>query len=216
MRTYQLLTPARAAEMVDAIRAAEWSAGKTQSGNSKVKVVDELRDDSPVAKPLLDEVVAAMSASPMFKREYLDATFMPRFSRYVVGGEYQVHSDASHMGPVRTDLAMTLFLNDDYEGGELCVDGALPNGMHARVKCPAGHAIVYECWRPHWVTPVTKGERVVVVTWLQSQVPNAEDREILGRLHALIDDLTHETMTKQEKYAALGAVHTKLKKRFSH
>ena len=202
--------------MAEAIRSAEWTAGKTQNGDSKVKVVDELRSDSPIAKPLLDEIVRAMNASPMYQHEYLEAAFAPRFSRYGVGGEYQVHSDASHMGPVRTDLAMTLFLNDDYDGGELCVEGLMPNGMHARVKCPPGHAVVYECWRPHWVNPVTRGERVVSVTWLQSQVPNAEDRELLHRLHALIDDLTHEKLTKQQKYAALGAVHTKLKKRFSH
>jgi PKHD-type hydroxylase len=202
--------------MAEAIRSAEWTAGKTQNGDSKVKVVDELRDDNPVAAPLLQEIVGAMSASALFQREYLESAFAPRFSRYAVGGEYQVHSDASHMGPVRTDLAMTLFLNDDYEGGELCVDGALPNGATAMAKCSPGQAFVYECWRPHWVRPVTKGERVVVVTWLQSQVPNVEDREILGRLHALIDDLTHEKLTKQQKYAALGAVHTKLKKRFAH
>lgn len=216
MKIYPLLPKESCAELVAAIRDEQWTQGKTQRGPSSVKVVQELRgEDSPAAKAYLDDIVRAISESPMYQGEFLESAYYPRFSRYVEGGEYQAHADAAYMGTVRTDLAMTLFLNDDYEGGELCIDGLMPNGMHARVKAPAGQAVVYECWRPHWVNPVTRGERFVAVTWLQSRIPSVEDRELLSRLHSVIDDLTHKKMTEQQRFAVLGAVHTKLQKRFA-
>lgn len=215
MRVYRLIEPGRAREIVDAIQSQEWTRGKTQREYGDIKVVSELREDDPVAKPFLDEIVQSVNASPLMQRELLGAMFSPRFSRYGEGGKYDVHVDSAFMGPVRTDLAMTLFLTDDYEGGELCIDGLGLNGAPLKVKCSAGYAVVYECWRPHWVEPVTKGERVVAVTWLQSRVPGAEDREILQRLHDVIDDLDKGQMGAQERFAKLGAVHDKLVKRFS-
>jgi PKHD-type hydroxylase len=215
MRVYPLLSPDRAAEIVASIRDQAWTPGVTQSGNPDVKKTEELKHDNAIAKPLLDEIVKAISESPLYQREMLQIAFAPRFSRYGQGGEYQKHSDAAYMGEVRTDLAMTLFLTDEYEGGELCVEGTLPNEQTAKVKAPAGHAVVYECWRPHWVEPVTKGERVVALTWFQSRVKSSEDRDILNTLHSVIDDLTHERMSKQERFAVLGAVHGKLFKRFA-
>lgn len=181
------------------------------SGESSVKVVEELRSDNGVAKPFLDGILKAVVESPIYQREMLATAFAPRFSRYSNGGEYQVHVDAAYMGEVRTDLAMTLFLNDDYEGGELQIE--MPGSQVARVKAPAGHAVVYECWRPHRVTPVTKGERVVAVTWLQSRVASSEDREILDRLHRVIDSV--RPVIDQEQFADLGCVYDKLLKRFS-
>jgi PKHD-type hydroxylase len=156
-----------------------------------------------------------VNASPLMRREFLESMFAPRFSRYATGGKYDVHADSAFMGPVRTDLAMTLFLTDDYEGGELCIDGIGLNGAPVKVKCSAGYAVVYECWRPHWVEPVTKGERIVAVTWLQSRIQNAEDREILQRLCEVIEDVGTGKMGAQERFAKLGAVHDKLVKRFA-
>lgn len=215
MRVYRLLEEKRAREMADAIRSEEWTQGKTQREDSDIKVVSELRDDNPVAKPLLEEVTRAVNDSPLMQRELLAAMFAPRFSRYPEGGKYDVHIDSAFMGPVRTDLAMTLFLSDDYEGGELCIDGIGLNGAPLKVNCSPGYAVVYECWRPHWVEPVTKGERVVAVTWLQSRVPETEDREILQRLHDVIDDLDKGQMGTQERFAKLGAIHDKLVKRWA-
>lgn len=213
MRVYSLFTPERCAEIVSAIREQQWTEGTTARGNG-VKRAQELRQDCPAAKPFLDEIIQAVNDSPMYQREMLETAYYPRFSRYSHGGEYRVHSDSAYMGTVRSDLAMTLFLNDDYEGGELCIDGLMPNGMEARVKLHAGQAVVYECWRPHRVLPVT-GERLVAVTWFQSRIASAEDREILDRLHILIDDMDAQKMTDQERFAALGAVHGKLQRRFA-
>lgn len=216
MRVYRLLTAERARQMAETVLAEEWPRGKTMREFGDIKVVGELREDRPVAAPLLQEITDAITTNALMQREFLASIFMPRFSRYAEGGKYDIHVDSAFMGPVRTDLAMTLFLTDDYEGGDLCIDGLGLNGAPLKVKCSAGHAVVYECWRPHWVEPVTKGERVVAITWLQSRIQSAEDREILQRLHDVIDDFGSNKMGEQERFAKLGSVHDKLVKRFAH
>ena len=216
MRSYRVLTADRAAEIVAAIRGMPWEPGRSAREHGKVKRTMELRADKcPEAKPYLDEIAQAIGKCGVFEREHIEAAHYPRFSLYAGGGEYRIHTDAAYMGRTRTDVALTLFLTDDFEGGELCIDGVLPGGKPARAKAPAGVAVAYECWRPHWVEPVTKGERIVVITWLQSRVRNAADREVLGRLQSVIDDIEHQTMSAQERFAHLGAVHEHLKKRWS-
>ena len=107
----------------------------------------------------------------------------PLFSRYTAGKRYGVHMDNALMGSMRIDLSITLFLSDpdSYEGGELVV--YFPTGER-RVKLPAGSAVLYPATALHEVTEVTKGERLVVVTWVRSLVRDAAEREILFDLRA--------------------------------
>ena len=211
-----MLDPQRCAEIVAEIKALPWERGRSVREHGKVKVTEELRADRCEAvRPLLDEIARALDCDAIRNREHALRMYPPRFSRYAGNGEYKIHTDAAYMGGVRTDLACTLFLTDDYEGGELVIEGVLPGDRPARVKAPAGFAAVYECWRPHWVEPVTAGERIVALTWMQSRVPDAEDRALLGLLNQLIADIETPELSAQERFAKLGAVHQKLLKRWS-
>ena len=82
---------------------------------------------------------------------------------------------------VRIDCSFTLFISDpkDYDGGELVVKG--PQGP-TPFKLPAGHMVVYPTYYYHEVTPVTRGERLACVTWLQSMIRDPAKREILLEL----------------------------------
>ena len=105
----------------------------------------------------------------------------PLMNRYAPGMEYGPHVDNSLMGgnePLRTDMSGTLFLSDpgDYEGGELIVESSA--GRQA-VKLPAGDLFLYPSTRVHYVAPVTRGERLGVVFWIQSLVRGAEQRTLL-------------------------------------
>lgn len=107
----------------------------------------------------------------------------PLISRYGPGMEYGGHFDNPIMfsrdgEPLRTDLSMTVFLNDpgDYGGGELNLD--TPFGAQT-CKLPAGHAFVYPTTMYHRVAPVTEGERLAAVTWIQSLIKEPERRQIL-------------------------------------
>lgn len=105
------------------------------------------------------------------------------FSRYGPGDSYGLHVDAATMaaeggGRLRTDLSFTLFLSDpdDYEGGALLLDG-LDGEREARP--PAGSVVIYGTGALHRVTPVTRGERLACVGWIQSQLRRPDERELL-------------------------------------
>lgn len=105
------------------------------------------------------------------------------FSRYGSGHRYGPHTDDAsmideHGWPLRTDLSFTLFLSDpkDYEGGALrFVDEASDRSF----RPAAGSAVIYPTGVLHEVTPVTRGERLACVGWLQSLIRRADQREIL-------------------------------------
>ena len=102
----------------------------------------------------------------------------PLVSRYCEGMEYPDHVDVALMAGMRTDVAVTIFLNEleSYDGGELVIDSG--NGTR-RYRLAAGDAIAYPASTVHHVSRVTRGERLCVVTWVQSRVRDPAKRQIL-------------------------------------
>lgn len=108
----------------------------------------------------------------------------PMISKYTEGMEYKSHLDTpfmQHKGPLRTDLSMTLFLSDPdtYDGGELVLETEFGD---YKIKQPAGGAVIYSTRLYHHVAPVTRGERVAVVTWMQSHIGDPAKRKVIGEL----------------------------------
>jgi PKHD-type hydroxylase len=100
---------------------------------------------------------------------------------------YGAHVDDALMGAsprIRSDLAITVFLSaqDSYEGGELMVGTSIG---HIAVKLPRGDGVVYPASTIHSVNPVTRGERLAAVTWVQSHVRDPMQRELLADLDLL-------------------------------
>jgi PKHD-type hydroxylase len=123
----------------------------------------------------------AIVSEPRFVHEfYASKAYQFLFSRCNEGMGYGKHVDSPLMGnpPLRTDLAMTVFLDEPetYEGGELVICSA--EGETA-FKPAAGYAVIYPCQYLHYVREVTKGTRNACVTWFQCSVRSAEQRQIL-------------------------------------
>ncbi len=109
-------------------------------------------------------------------------------SKYQPGMEYGYHSDSPiiELGRIRADIAFTLFLTDpaQYDGGELEIkigDQVAGNLQHS-YKLPAGSMLLYPAVFVHCVIPVTSGERIAVVGWVQSMVRDHHKRGILRDL----------------------------------
>lgn len=109
----------------------------------------------------------------------------PYYARYGPGMRYGYHVDDPVMGPgprYRCDIAITLFLSepDAYDGGELLVRTSFGERS---IKLAAGQAIMYPASSLHRVAEVTRGERMVAVTWVQSLVKDPARRELLYELN---------------------------------
>lgn len=155
--------------------------GKLTAGKTAREVKLNLQADPSAAAivGVKQKIAAALDAHPLIKR----AVYPKRFakiiiSRYQAGMEYGAHIDEAFIDSTRTDIAFTLFLSDPdtYSGGELEIHKS--DGVD-HVKLPAGSAYVYSADTIHRVTPVTSGERIAAVGWIQSKVRLATHRQTL-------------------------------------
>jgi PKHD-type hydroxylase len=158
--------------------------GKSSAGWHARLVKDNEQLAGEAAGKVEAEVTGALKRHEVFASAVLPRAFGPvLLSRYGVGKRYGDHVDDAIQGlargqPVRTDVSVTVFLAPpgDYDGGELVIadtEGERP------FKLEAGAAIVYPSTTLHRVEPVTRGERLAAVTWVQSLVREAACREIL-------------------------------------
>ena len=138
-------------------------------------------------------VLSALRRNETFQAFAFPRRVMPPiFNRYEPGMEYGAHVDGGIMPtagePMRTDLAITLFLSppDSYEGGELILQ--LPSGDE-EIKLAAGEALVYSAKYIHRVGPVRSGVRLAAVTWVQSAVRDERIRALLFDLHLALRQL---------------------------
>tara|TARA_B100001121_G_C18496557_1_gene529878 strand:+ start:98 stop:769 length:672 start_codon:yes stop_codon:yes gene_type:complete len=104
----------------------------------------------------------------------------PMISRTKTGGYYYPHHDRAENG----DFSTTIFLNDDFEGGELCL---WLNEKEKRIKLPAGGSVTYRTGIPHMVREVTSGHRDACVFWTHSKLKDPFDIELYRGLSQALD-----------------------------
>jgi PKHD-type hydroxylase len=178
--------------------AAHWIDGAQSAGTRSVAVKQNLQVDRgcPVGRELGNLILGKLGRNPLFQSAALAETIWPPvFNLYRDGGHYGTHVDSALMrlpdgGPtLRSDLSATLFLSDpdDYEGGELVIETEY--GGQA-IKLGAGDMVLYPSSSLHQVTPVTAGERVCAITWLQSAVADNAARAMLFDLDQSIQALS--------------------------
>lgn len=197
MHLINALSPDDLQRLRTALAAADWQDGTaTAYGSARQrKRNQQVTEADPALGGLFRGLrTFLLNHEPLRQLAWPRALLNLRAARYGVGDAYGWHVDQAVMGSQRSDLSFTLFVSapDSYQGGELELD----HGHHkVRVKGEAGQLLVYPTGTLHQVCPVTAGERLVVVGWIESLVPRADDREMLftlaselTRLKALIDD----------------------------
>jgi len=89
--------------------------------------------------------------------------------KYNVGGKYEMHQDVGWFDyPFQRKLTMIVQLSnsDDYEGGDLVFQHDNTEEVDDRIR-DKGSIIIFPSMMFHSITPVTKGERLSLVTWIE-------------------------------------------------
>ena len=156
--------------------------GGMSAGFTDAKKNEQLASSSEQSAEIDKIYKAAIERSEDFKDFTLAKEVRaPMISRYKPGMFYKRHMDAAILpqgSALRTDLSVTVFLSDPltYEGGSLILDTDF-----GEIECrpEMGTAIIYDtgCW--HEVETVTSGERLALVSWIQSRVRSPNQRAIL-------------------------------------
>jgi PKHD-type hydroxylase len=176
------------APQVEALRQlaarSQFQEGRASNPNSTVKNNLQLYD-----KDAADGMARALYASEDFVNFAFPVILAPpMLSRYVPGMHYGNHADAAYLPvgdkPLRCDLSCTLFLSDpeSYEGGALRIS---IGSREEHFRLPAGSAIVYPSSMLHEVEPVTRGERLAGITFIQSRIADQVRRELLYELNEI-------------------------------
>ena len=169
----------------------EWRDGRETAGAVAREVKRNLQAamDSAPGRALHDELSRLIEDNAVIKAAAQPRRFSPLLiSKTGVDGRYGAHVDNALMGKgaqrLRTDLSFTMFLTPpgEYEGGELVIHAA---GMTQEMKGEAGYLVLYPSGSIHEVKPVTRGERIVCVGWIESLVADAGQREMLFDLENL-------------------------------
>ena len=92
-----------------------------------------------------------------------------RMERYIVScyesatrGHFRAHRDNTTKGTAHRRFALSVNLNDDFEGGEV----GFPEYGPRTFKAPRGGAVVFSCSLLHAVSPVTRGKRYAFLPFL--------------------------------------------------
>ncbi len=213
-----VLSPEAARALRDDIAAADWVDGNVTSGPqaAQAKKNRQLPEESPAAKRAGAAVLEALGRSSLFFAAALPRTiFPPLFNRYGPNDKFDTHVDNAvrfkNDLKVRSDLSATLFLSepDEYDGGELSVEDTY--GIH-QVKLAAGDLILYPASSLHYVTPITRGERIASFFWIQSMVREDARRTLLFNMDLDIQLLARDLGQAHPRIVSLtGAYHNLLR-----
>jgi len=185
-REITMLGAGQVAELRAIAAAANFVDGRISNPHSKVKQNLQLHDEAAYQRSSQILSQALLGHEDFRNFAFPVALLPPMMTRYTPDMRYGAHADAAFLQlgdkPVRSDLSCTIFLSDpkDYEGGALRIQLGTRD---IRFRGEAGTAIVYPSDMLHEVEPVTGGERLVAITFIQSRIADKFRRETLYELN---------------------------------
>lgn len=187
-RIVEILTAQEVAQCREIAAAATFVDGKVSNPHNRAKQNEQLHEQTAYQRSA-KLIVDAMSRSAEFLEFVFPAQIAPPLlTRYRPGMRYGAHADAAYLplpgGTLRSDISCTIFLNEpeSYEGGALHVR---LGDADLRFKLQPGQAVLYPSDTLHEVEPVTKGERLVAITFIQSRLPDPFRRNLLFELNEI-------------------------------
>lgn len=185
-RILQILNDAEIAECKRIAASTPFVDGRITNPANTAKQNEQLHEPNAY-KQSSDLLRQALLRSPEFMEfAFPVALAPPLITRYKPGMKYGAHADAAFIqlpgATIRSDLSCTIFLNEpeNYDGGELHVR---LGDAQLTFKLKPGEAIVYPSDSFHQVAPVTRGERLVAITFIQSRIQDPFRRNMLFELN---------------------------------
>jgi PKHD-type hydroxylase len=178
-----VLTAPEVAQLHALAERGRFVDGRISSPHSTVKdnlQLDHADQAYQASSRLLAE--ALMRNDPFRNFAFPSLMAPPLLARYEPGMKYGLHSDSAmiQLGArqLRSDLSCTIFLSDpgSYDGGALAIR---LGSRDVSFKLEPGAAVVYPSNTLHQVTPVTRGQRLVGITFIESQIADPAQRELL-------------------------------------
>jgi predicted 2-oxoglutarate/Fe(II)-dependent dioxygenase YbiX/peroxiredoxin len=128
---------------------------------------DWIIDDGKLIQAVLARLNAHMTVP--LQRAF---QFVPtRIERHLVAcyeagaGHFRPHRDNTTKGTAHRRFAVTINLNDDYDGGDL----RFPEYGERTYRAPVGGAVLFSCSLLHEATPVTRGRRFAYLPFLYDE-----------------------------------------------
>ena len=185
-RILQLLSEAEVAECKRIAANTPFVDGRITNPHNKAKQNEQLHD-AQAYQTSSQLLLQAYSRSQEFHEFAFPVRIAPpMMTRYKPGMKYGAHADSAliHLphGTIRSDISSTVFLNDpaEYDGGELKIR---LGDSELNFKLKPGEAIIYPSDSLHQVMPVTRGERLVAITFIQSRTQDPFRRNMLYELN---------------------------------
>lgn len=197
------------------IGAGRFADGSRSAGMAaqRVKHNEELSLAPAQLTELNNLVMGSLVKHPVYRSAAMSLKVAaPYYAHYTTGMSYGDHVDDPVMGQselYRSDLSVTVFLNEpeEYDGGELVIQTSFGE---QQVKLAAGDAVLYPSSSVHRVAEVTRGERLVAVSWIQSLVRDPDKRALLHELNqareTMLRDNPDAVETTQVNHAYINLV----------
>ena len=185
-RILPILTDAEVAECRRIAASTPFVDGRISNPHNQAKQNEQLHDAAAYQRSSAIFQQALARSEEFREFAFPVALAPPMMTRYGPGMKYGAHADAAFIqlpgASIRSDLSCTIFLNDpaDYDGGELHVR---QGDADFKFKLQPGEAIVYPSDSMHQVIPVTRGERLVAITFIQSRIQDPFRRNLLFELN---------------------------------
>ncbi|MCU0434436.1 MAG: Fe2+-dependent dioxygenase [Bacteroidia bacterium] len=200
-----LLTAQQLTALDSLISAATFGPIDENEGDQIRRNLQISPDDRQILPQIQQLLNQALVQQPMFQALFMPLRMSPfGITRYDQGHGYSWHIDHPMMGnpPLRTDLAMTIFLSEptSCQGGELEIDTGA--GIQ-KLKPARGSAVVYSCNHVHRVAEVTSGRRIAAISWIQCAVRQPQQRDILFNLQRVYQSLGEKGQHAQEANVVL-------------
>lgn len=186
-RIKNVLTPQEILEIRQIAGRVKFVDGKVSNPHNLAKNNLQMDIGQPEAQRASQIAGNAMARSEEFQNIVFPKRIAsPVLCRYDKDMNYGSHADSPMItlpnGPLRSDVSGTLFIADpsSYEGGELMIHLGTET---ITIKGEPGSMVVYPSTTLHEVVPVVSGQRLVLITFIESTIPDQIHRELLYSLN---------------------------------